>query len=595
MGDGAESCSKSSLQRAMEAAAKKNDNTTGGTTNDAVANSSALSETKPAVLQSLAPTSTSPLTLEDAKKHAVIIAIVGSADFYNQDSPALCDAIGRELASSSADLRNRICLWTGANADVPKRLARAYHDQCCQGVLKQKPHVYHLAPAGYECDWDFGGKVQAGWDMSERRRLLATLATVVLSVEGGPGTADEMTQALQSGVPLVPLVRSGGASASMFGAPTNIPRPPNVPAEDWDLLSNQQAPIKKCAKAVIGILHQICKNQLDKSTPNSSARPTLPDGYDYVEPSLAQCAHLVFQGGQSEKYQMGNIFLGPKYAAKPHSHEELIRAGVKGIVNCTNRVPCHFSSDGIKYCVVSVNDEAGADILSFLEGATTFMHAILSDKQSVLVHCEMGVSRSASVVVAYLIRFQQLTRDEAYVHVKKRRPAINPNPGFWKQLQKFEERWYRGDGAVEDSTAVSYQSDVGKPEDNKEMDFEWCFASCILFSTLKDLPHLLKDTDSFHILTTHAISLPQMKHYASVWLDYVWGRGLIVSDLEWLSHCCEMVDVNVSSQTHQLPSMKEVVISVLQDEDSDFGSSWSGEIYTSQIQKVVGILTQQQE
>jgi len=596
--EGAESGSKSSLQRALEATAKKNDDDD----DDDGTNDAADQASKPAVLPPSKPNHppTIRLTLEDAKDHPCIIAIVGSVDFHNEDSPALCDAIGRELASSSSSrlvLHNSICLWTGANADIPKRLARAYYDQCCQGVQQQQQpqqepaHVYHLAPAGYECDWDFGKIIQAGGDMSERRRLLATCATVVLSVEGGPGTADEMTQALRCGASVVPLVRSGGASAGMFGAPRDIPRPPNVPADDWDLLSDKQAPIQTCAEAVARILHQICrKQQVNKLT--TSRRPTLPDGYDYVEPSLAQCAHLVFQGGASEANQLGDIFLGPKRAAEPHSRGELIRAGVKGIVNCTNRVRCHFRSDGIKYCVVSVNDEVGADILSFLEGATTFVHAILCDKQNVVVHCEMGVSRSATVVMAYLIRFHQRTREDAYIHVKKRRPRINPNQGFWHQLQKFEEQWYRRDRVVEGSTAVSYHSDVGEPDDNKEMDLKWCFTSCILFSTLNDLPHLLKDTDCFHFLTKQAIHLPEMKRFASVWLDFLWGRGLIVSDLEWLSHCCETVDNNVSSrtETHHLPSMKEVVISVLQDEDSDFVSSWSGEIYTSQIQKVVGIL-----
>ena len=33
-----------------------------------------------------------------------------------------------------------------------------------------------------------------------------------------------------------------------------------------------------------------------------------------------------------------------------------------------------------------------------------------------------------------------------------------------------------------------------------------------------------------------------MKTYASTWLDFVWGRGLIISDLQWLAYCCSVVD-----------------------------------------------------
>jgi len=60
--------------------------------------------------------------------------------------------------------------------------------------------------------------------------------------------------------------------------------------------------------------------------------------------------------------------------------------------------------------------------------------------RSVLVHCAGGVSRSATVVLAYLILARKMTLNEAYHHVQVRRPIIAPNAGFFNQLADLELR-----------------------------------------------------------------------------------------------------------------------------------------------------------
>ena len=73
----------------------------------------------------------------------------------------------------------------------------------------------------------------------------------------------------------------------------------------------------------------------------------------------------------------------------------------------------------------------------YLEGATTFLDAMLATG-SVLVRCEQGMSRSATILMAYLMRFHGMTRNEAYVACKTKRPIVNPNEGFWKQLEAYK-------------------------------------------------------------------------------------------------------------------------------------------------------------
>jgi protein-tyrosine phosphatase len=57
----------------------------------------------------------------------------------------------------------------------------------------------------------------------------------------------------------------------------------------------------------------------------------------------------------------------------------------------------------------------------------------------IMVFCcsNAGVSRSASFVIAYMIREKGMSFDEAIAHVKKIRPCVFPNIGFTKQLQEY--------------------------------------------------------------------------------------------------------------------------------------------------------------
>jgi len=71
----------------------------------------------------------------------------------------------------------------------------------------------------------------------------------------------------------------------------------------------------------------------------------------------------------------------------------------------------------------------------------------------VLVHCQAGVSRSPTLVVAYLMARYGRSMMDAFNAVKERRPVVAPNFNFMGQLLEFEQRCRRGDlrDAVDDS------------------------------------------------------------------------------------------------------------------------------------------------
>lgn len=60
---------------------------------------------------------------------------------------------------------------------------------------------------------------------------------------------------------------------------------------------------------------------------------------------------------------------------------------------------------------------------------------MLKEKRNIFIHCAAGVSRSASFTIAYLMRKNKMSFDEAYKYVKDRRKIIRPNSYFVEQLK----------------------------------------------------------------------------------------------------------------------------------------------------------------
>lgn len=71
------------------------------------------------------------------------------------------------------------------------------------------------------------------------------------------------------------------------------------------------------------------------------------------------------------------------------------------------------------------------------EALTFWLHSKLTDKKNVLVHCLAGISRSPTLVAAYLIRYHEFSADAALAYIRQRRD-ISPNSGFVKHLALYE-------------------------------------------------------------------------------------------------------------------------------------------------------------
>ncbi len=95
--------------------------------------------------------------------------------------------------------------------------------------------------------------------------------------------------------------------------------------------------------------------------------------------------------------------------------------------------------DKFKYKTIEIVDDEESDLFQHFKDCIAFMTEVVSQKQSILVHCAAGVSRSASVVIAYIMYTQKLKFKDAYEVVRSKRPCVRPNPGFIRQLELFEK------------------------------------------------------------------------------------------------------------------------------------------------------------
>ncbi|XP_015746395.1 inactive dual specificity phosphatase 27 [Python bivittatus] len=138
-----------------------------------------------------------------------------------------------------------------------------------------------------------------------------------------------------------------------------------------------------------------------------------------------------------------NIFIAEKSAAV--NKGRLKRLGITHILNAAHGTgvytgPDFYNGMNIQYLGIEVDDFPDEDIAKHFRPAAEFLdEALLTYRGKVMVSSEMGVSRSAVLVSAYLMIFHHLTILEALLSIRKKR-AIYPNDGFLKQLRELNEK-----------------------------------------------------------------------------------------------------------------------------------------------------------
>ena len=97
---------------------------------------------------------------------------------------------------------------------------------------------------------------------------------------------------------------------------------------------------------------------------------------------------------------------------------------------------------------ILMRDSIDEDLTKYLDLCVDHLHSVIQADGRILVHCVAGVSRSASVCIAYLVKYKGKSLKDAYAQVANKRPCIFPNFNFWQHLTEFEVR-VTGNSTVE--------------------------------------------------------------------------------------------------------------------------------------------------
>jgi len=121
---------------------------------------------------------------------------------------------------------------------------------------------------------------------------------------------------------------------------------------------------------------------------------------------------------------LNQLYLGNAVASK--DLQFLKGKGITHVLVCADDCQVCFP-EHFEYKVLPLEDTIDFQILNYFQESFEFLEASISGGGTVFVHCRMGASRSASIVVAFKF-------------VKKLHPDTHPNFGFQKQLSSYSKQ-----------------------------------------------------------------------------------------------------------------------------------------------------------
>ncbi|CAE7551265.1 zupT, partial [Symbiodinium pilosum] len=194
-----------------------------------------------------------------------IVCILGGTSISKPETKETVNALADGL---STRVGTRAVFLTGGMVGVQKEFA----ESCAESLS-----LFHLTPFGENSSFSVGQDVHAGTSLPERKDVYGLLGDLYITIEGGPGVAGEAKAAAERGAAVIPLIRSGGASAGMFDFPTSCLDKPHWALEpQWSLLSKEGASNKEVATAMVLLVECYLQELQRTGMPGSSTTPWSP-------------------------------------------------------------------------------------------------------------------------------------------------------------------------------------------------------------------------------------------------------------------------------------------------------------------------------
>lgn len=190
------------------------------------------------------------------------------------------------------------------------------------------------------------------------------------------------------------------------------------------VFNNDEEHTQNITRLASAISQKITKPSFQKRYPTSS------QSYEEMRAKILACPQHEIEFPYENMHEiLPGLYLGNQIAGLK------VPLTIRYVVSCRS-MPERPHAYHVIWKPIRIHDVPEANLSAYFADVFEFID---SAKGNILIHCMKGNSRSATLVIAYIMRKFDVPFKSAYNYVKSRRPTINPNSGFLLQLEEYEK------------------------------------------------------------------------------------------------------------------------------------------------------------
>ena len=170
---------------------------------------------------------------------------------------------------------------------------------------------------------------------------------------------------------------------------------------------------------------QLCRNfRICRKCYNKIMEEQKEDLLDYFSRLKFEASEIL-----EDKLYLGN-------EGSSFSKKKLKKRGITDIIIVGYNLYKFYPED-FNYKQIEIDDNEHEEILKYF--IPIILYILNNEDKVFFIHCQAGISRSASIVISIIMFMKKLNFEEAFKFVSNKRKIISPNFGFIQQLKEFQE------------------------------------------------------------------------------------------------------------------------------------------------------------
>jgi protein-tyrosine phosphatase len=170
---------------------------------------------------------------------------------------------------------------------------------------------------------------------------------------------------------------------------------------------------------------QLCRNfRICRKCYNKIMEEQKEDLLDYFSRLKFEASEIL-----EDKLYLGN-------EGSSFSKKKLKKRGITDIIIVGYNLYKFYPED-FNYKQIEIDDNEHEEILKYF--IPIILYILNNEDKVFFIHCQAGISRSASIVISIIMFIKKLNFEEAFKFVSNKRKIISPNFGFIQQLKEFQE------------------------------------------------------------------------------------------------------------------------------------------------------------